>query len=184
MQIKLGFTVNSQCEQKPIVAVSVDNTVVINSLLLANCGKVDDVNASIQILNFNVDINDAIPGTHFIRIQGLNLFDEYKTNGDFGIQVRYIEINGINLEYFFKQFVAYNPIQDQGYVDNYLSPQNKLHELEVINHQLTHVTHGDYANYINLKNGWIDIKFQTPLYNWIIDNNFGAVARSLILDFD
>ena len=184
MQIKLGFTVNSTCEQKPIIAVSIDNEVVIDSLLLANCGKVDDLNALMQILNFNVDINDTIPDTHFIRVQGLNLFDEYKTYGDFGIQVRYVEINGINLEYFFKQFIAYNPIQDQSYVDNYLRPQNKLHELEVINNQLTHVTRGDYDNYINLKNGWIDIKFQTPLYNWIIDNNFGSVASSLILDFD
>jgi hypothetical protein len=184
MQIKLGFTINSHCEQKPIIAVSVDNVLVIDSLLLANCGNVNDLDAVMQILNFNVDIDDTTPGTHIIKIQGLNLFDEYKTYGDFGIQVRYIEINEINFEYFFKQFVAYNPIQDQGYVDNYLIPQNKLHELEVINNQLMHVTRGDYANYINLKNGWIDIKFQTPLYNWIIDNDFGAVASSLILDFD
>ena len=153
-------------------------------LELDTCGLSDDPHAKMQYATLDSKINDNLPGDHCIRITGLNLFNEYKTHGDFGIQVRYLEINQVNLDYFVKDLIAFNPIQDLGYIKNYLEPQRRTHELVYIDEKPVHVTQGEYANYINLKDGFIEFHFRTPLYQWLLDQDFGQLTRSLLSDFD
>jgi len=184
MQISLGFTQNSAAGEKPRVNIMLNDQVLMNNLLLDNCGCVDDPTAKIQYVTMDSDIDNSVNQEHILKIQGLNLFEYLKTsNTDFGFQVRCLELNGIDMEYFSKVSAAYNPIIDIGYIKNYLEPNDKLCELELINGRLMHVVRGEYANYVNHQGGWVEFKFKTPLYNWLLDINFGNLAKSMIFNF-
>jgi hypothetical protein len=184
MKIKLGFAKKSSVIENPHITIEFNGQLIKTDIELDDCGCADDLSAKLQYIEIDAPIDDSIDSEHWLIIYGLNLFDKYKTNGDFGIQLRYIEINNINLDYFsLKETIAYNPIPDESYIDFYLKKHDKLHELEIIDGKKIHVTRGNYANYINLEHGRIEFKFKTPIYFWLLENNFGKIPEALILDF-
>lgn len=180
MLIELGFAVNTSVNQYPIINIELDDIQYVNNRVLDNAGKVTDDNANLQKVIFDTDIID---GSHKLKIQSTNISETFKSRGDFGIQLRSIRINKVDLEWFFKPTVSYNPVPNQGYLDQYIIPQNLMHEIEEHNGILTHVRRGDYANYINLPNGHIELEFSTPLYKWFLSNNFGNLTKNLRMDF-
>jgi hypothetical protein len=178
--IDLGFAVNTSVDQYPTVDIELDGVQLVSNLILDQAGKVDDPLADLQqvILNAN-----NIDGPHRLKIQSTNINENLKTHGDFGFQLRSIKINNIDLEWFWKPTVSYNPVPNQGYIDHYILPQNLSHEIEDHDGVLVHVRRRDFANYINLPNGYIELDFVTPLYQWVLSNNFGNLTQSLIMDF-
>jgi len=183
MKIKIGFTTKKSVLEHPIVSISVNNVLVIPELELDACGSADDPSAEIQYVTIDSDIRDDQIENHCIRVTGLNLFDKYKVAGDFGVQIRYIELGPVNLDYFTKDLIAYNPIQDLAYVTNYLEPEQRTHELVYIEGKQVHRTQGEYADYINLQDGFIELHFCTPLYQWLLSHDFGHLTRSLLSNF-
>lgn len=180
MLIELGFAVNTSVNQYPIINVELDGIQYINNQTLDNAGKVTDDNADLQQVIFDTDIID---GLHKLKIQSTNINETFKSQGDFGFQLRSIRINKVDLEWFWKPTVSYNPVPNQGYLDHYIIPQNLVHEIEKHNDVLTHVRRGDYANYINLPGGYIELEFVTPLYKWLLSNNFGNLTTNIRMDF-
>ena len=180
MLLDLGFAVNTSVDQFPTVDIELDGVHLVTDLILDQAGTVDDHTADLQrvILNAN-DTN----GTHRLKIQSTNINENFKTHGDFGFQLRSIKINGTDLEWFWKPTVSYNPVPNQGYIDHYILPQNLAHEIEEHDGVQVHVRRGDFANYINLPNGYIELDFVIPLYQWFLSNNFGNLTQSLIMDF-
>ena len=180
MLIDLGFAVNTCLDQYPIIDIELDGVQHTNNLTLDSAGKVDDPMADLQRVILNVDSTD---GPHCLRIQSVNISEDFKTHGDFGFQLCSIKINNIDLEWIWKPTVSYNPVPNKGYIDHYIVPQNLAHEIEEHDGALVHVRRGDFANYINLPGGYIELDFFTPLYQWFLSNNFGNLTQSLIMDF-
>lgn len=178
MKFRIGFTANTNCHLTPIVDICVDGK-NIQRVVLNQCSRTEDLSAEIQYVDINAAIDDRVTGSHLLSIHATNITDEHKQNGDFGFQIRYIEINQVVLDWFSKSTTTYNPVDD-GYVNNFIKPNNKLHEIQTINNQLVHVVHGQYANYVNMPNGWFELTFDTPLYNWILNNFFGNLANILV----
>jgi hypothetical protein len=178
--IDLGFAVNSCVDQYPIINVELDGVQHINNLILDKAGKVDDPLAVLQQVILNVDNTD---GHHCLRIQSVNISEDFKNHSDFGVQLRSVKINGTDLEWFGKGTISFNPVPGPGYIDHYVLTHNLMHEIEEHNGILVHVRRGDFANYINLPNGYIELNFVTPLYQWFLKNNFGTLTQNLILDF-
>lgn len=184
MRIELGMTANSCVEEKPSVKVVVDGMTIIENIILDTCGSVDDPAASLQTIIIDAPIDDDLPQEHILQVHAENILDGYKTLGDFGFQVRSIKLDGVDLEWFFKDSTTYNPIIDKNYIDHYLATNDRLHEIESIDGQKMHVVRGDYANYVNMPHGWFELKFQCPLYQWFLERNFGSLTRSLVMEFD
>jgi hypothetical protein len=180
MLIELGFAVNTSVNQCPIINVELDGIQYINNQILNNAGKVTDDNADLQQVTFDADIID---GLHKLKIQSTNITETFKTQGDFGFQLRSIRINKVDLEWFWKPTVSYNPVPNQGYLDHYIMPQNLMHEIEEHNGMPMHVRRDDYANYVNLPGGYIELDFVVPLYKWFLSNNFGNLTTNLLMDF-
>ncbi len=180
MLIDLGFAVNTSVNHYPAINIELDSTRYITNLALDKAGKVTDDNADLQRVIFNANIADEL---HKLKIQSTNITETFKSQGDFGIQLRSIRINEVDLEWFWKPTISYNPVPDSGYIDNYIIPKNLEGEIEEHNGILMHVRRGDYANYINLPGGYIELDFVTPLYKWFLSGNFNNLTRSLILDF-
>lgn len=178
MKAKIGFTANTSCHEAPIVDICIDDR-VLKRVLLNRCGRSDDPAAKIQYVNIDLNLNDQTCSTHILSIRAVNISNDVKLNGDFGFQVRYVEINQVIIDWFSKSTTTYNPVTDE-YVRSYIEPNNKTSEIQVLNNQPIHVLHGQYANYVNMPNGWFELVFDTPLYNWVLGNFFGNLSRILV----
>jgi len=175
MNIELGFAVNSEVTEYPIVSITVNNTVITDNLTLNHACKVGSKFGNLQFYNFDINANDNEINQHVIKVQGKNILDKYKTNGDFGFQTRAVKINNVILDQFIKPGITYNTIDNFDYITNFMIPNDLLNELESVNGKLMHVTRGYYANYVNSENGWFELAFETPLYNWIARSNYGKL---------
>ena len=184
LKFKFGFCVRRTSNDTPCIKIDIDNVTVIDNYYLNSAGPVDDSNATMQWLTVNSSIADNVISEHTIRVHALNIDDSKKTCGDFGFQLRSIRINDVILEHFSKNSVVYNPILHSSYITDFLEPNNKTDEIEYIDNRACHVQRGDYANYVNSKDGWFEMKFKTPLYNWIaVDNNFATMHQWLIIRY-
>ena len=182
MNIELGFAINTSVDEYPIVKITVDNIVVVDNLPLNQASEVGDDFSQLQFYSFDTDISDTEIKKHVIKVHGLNILPEYKINGDFGFQTRAIKINNVILDQFIKPGITYNTIDNFDYISNFMIPNNLLHELESVKGELMHVSRGYYANYVNSNNGWFELNFETPLYNWIARNNYGEFGKWLAQD--
>ena len=179
MIIDLKFTVNNTSDVYPEIAVYYNNKLIIEKIQLINCGNVDDPLAKTQTVSFQIDIDDSNKiCDHFIKIQSLNILDKHKVNSDFGFQLRRTVIDKIELSYYNIGLASFNPVTDK-YIETHLKSANKLNEIEFINEKKIHVIRGKWANYVNLTDGWLELKFQTPLYHWLVNNNFGSQLEIL-----
>jgi hypothetical protein len=184
LTFKFGFCVSRTNNDTPCVQILIDENSVIDKLYLDQAGTVDDLAATMQWVTINSTIADHVASQHTIRVQALNIDDSKKTCGDFGFQLRSVRINDVILEHFSKNSAVYNPILHSSYITDFLEPNNKLCEIEYIDNRAYHVQRGDYANYVNSKDGWFEMTFDTPLYNWLtVDNNFGAMHQWLIIRY-
>ena len=181
LTFKFGFCVRTSADVYPCIQILIDQVSIIDELCLNQAGSVDNPTANIQWVTIQSPIADNILAEHTIKVQALNINDSVKNQGDFGFQVREVHINGIFLENYCQNSTVYKPIYSPNYISDFLQPANKLNEIEYINNYPYHVERGEYANYVNSKNGWFELKFKTPLYNWIaVENNFGAIHRWLM----
>jgi hypothetical protein len=183
LKFEFGFCVRRTDNDTPCIKIDIDNVTVVDKYFLNSAGSVDDLNAAMQWITINSSIADCVVSQHSIRVQALNIDDSKKTCGDFGFQLRSIRINDVILEHFSRNSVVYNPILYSSYITDFLEPNNKTCEIEYIDNHAYHVQRGDYANYVNSKDGWFDMTFKTPIYNWIaVDNNFSAIHQRLIIN--
>jgi hypothetical protein len=181
LTFNFGFCIRSSTNEFPCVQILLNQLPIVNEVSLVQAGSVDDPTADMQWVNVKTQVADDIEAIHTIKVQALNIDDTKKIHGDFGFQVRVIHINGVPMEHFSRNGTVFNPIYCSGYMDNFLKPTKRLHEIEYLNNQPYHVERGDYANYVNSKAGWWEMSFSTPLYNWIaVDNKFGAMHKWLI----
>lgn len=174
MKFKLGFTQNSVGDERPIIQIRIDGIVIVDDLIIDQCGSVADITADMKIITCEADIDDNILGSHRISMFGKNLCYPHNKSGDLGVQLRWVEIQGINLDYFYKTGIAYLPA-------NYASNPD---ELQMVDGRLMQVVAGESANYVNTNDGWTDFIFETPIYNWLLKNNFGKLSSNLLSDWD
>jgi hypothetical protein len=177
MNIELGFAISTAIDEYPIVRITFNNSIVADNLVLNQCCNIDNKFGKLQFYNFDVNVNDDEINHHVIKVQGLNILDKNKINGDFGFQIRAVKINNVILDQFVKPGITYNTINNFDYITHFMIPNNLLHELESVKGELMHVKRGHYANYINSANGWFELDFETPLYNWIARANYGKLAK-------
>lgn len=178
MIVDLKFTSNRTIEVAPEIAIYYNDELKKNKIQLSECGSVDDPEAKMQSVIIEIDDSKEKIQDHFFKIQSLNIDNKYKTTSDFGFQLRSVIVNGTDLRYYIIDSTSFNPA-DPSYIENYLKSANKLHELETIGGSQVHVNKGMYANYVNLTGGWLELKFQTPLYYWIVRQNFGRQLISI-----
>jgi hypothetical protein len=182
LRIELGFCIRTQIETVPEVMVKLNDQDLTGAIALQDAGLVDDLAAPMHWVKILTDFDETQKNGYLLKVLALNIDENHKVDGDFGFQIRSIRINGVILEHFLRPGRTYNPIQHYSYVTNFLEPNHRLDEIEILDGVLMHVESGNYANYVNSANGWFELDFSTPIYNWIVDNNFGDLHRWLILD--
>lgn len=187
LTFKFGFCIKTSTNVYPCVQIFIDQVSVIDELWLDQAGSVDDPLAKMQYITIQSPILDSRPAEHVVKIKALNINDNMKKLGDFGFQVRQVSINDNDSDSdiwdFFQNNAVFRPIYSSSYITEYMIPADKLNELEYINNYPFHVERGRYANYVNAKDGWYELPFATPLYEWVaIKNNFGDLHRWLIKD--
>lgn len=168
MLIELYFTASSGVNVQPEIAIYYNNKLKTSRVILDDC----DLNSSVvktKKVALNIDVNCT---KHHIKIQSLNILNEYKVDADFGFQLRHVVADGVELGNYGIDYTCVNPAE-KSYIKHFLEPAGRLHELEIINDNAMHVTRGYWANYVNLPNGWLEFEFQTPLYHWILNQQFG-----------
>ena len=175
MLIELHFTANSGVIFRPEIDIYYNGELKISKLVLDNCGSVDDPVAKTK--NAVLEINPNVTNNHCIKIQSLNISNEYKTNFDFGFQVRHVVADGVELGTYGVNYTCVNPADDS-YIEYFVEPLGRLNEIEIINGCAMHVTKGYWANYVNLTGGWIEFEFQTPIYHWLLKQKFGQQLES------
>lgn len=181
LTIDLGFCVRQGNNTLwPCVDVIFNQQTMITNLILNLAGSVDDPSANMQWVHLDTSEFDSDSKKHCLKVYEKNIASADKTLGDFGFQIRSIRINGVIMEQFLRPSQVVNPVLEQSYIDEFIRPQQRTHEIKPYRNGLAHIEQGDTANYVNSPGGWFEFNFETPLYQWIVANNFGAMHRWLI----
>jgi hypothetical protein len=71
---------------------------------------------------------------------------------------------------------VYAPIPNNNLYDGfaqYLIQEGKADKITINNGVLTYIEKGEYVNYVNMPNGYLEFTFDNPVYDWVFKNNFG-----------
>jgi len=147
----------------PSITILLDKQYIMSSELLTN--------HSSGICTFIFEYSCSNNAQHYLEIIADNISSDAGDNH--GFSVVSIIIDDVDTSYFLRNGTVYTPIYDTSYIKNYIKPNNLIHELMMIDTNVFQVSSGEYVNYVNSTNGVYKFTFETPLYKWLYDIQFG-----------
>lgn len=174
----------------PAVQILFDDTVLLEQTLVPTDSdqarsKLEEIDSenTISVINFNVELDDDIDTSHTLTLNILydaELIDSIKQidpetghHEDFGFYIQDIELNEISIENLVYDLGSVNvPLciesdyENDGFIQQYLIPENLTENLQLIDEKYWYITNGDY---IHMPNSSYSIEFKTPLYLWLLE---------------
>lgn len=174
MNVRIGFSCKSHSSVKPIIRIDCNNRVLISSETLSNASEMDNESPTLHYVNF--DIANVLQESNTIKVSELNITHDLKSEGEFGFRVDHIIIDNIDISYFYIGGTVHAPIPNNDINDGfaqYLINNNKGDAIIDVNGNLTFVESGEYVNYVNMPLGHFEFTFKSPVYQWLLSQNFG-----------
>jgi hypothetical protein len=150
--LRLGFTVDTSINDVPEVEIDLNGTVLLTKRLVG-AGRIDDLNADQHFIKFK-NLTKIEKGYNVLKVKECNITKDKQKTGPFAFQVRTIEVNGCDLNYFGVESTVYNP--DLGLLT------------------------GPYKNYVNEPGGYYSIAWDSPLYKTLYNLQFGRATKDSV----
>jgi hypothetical protein len=187
IRFKLLHVVSNETQKLlyPVVTISLNDQVKIENVDLGSClDRSDNSDNEFAVVEFNVEVDDDIEKEHQIIIHLVNdnhdeIFDSKVLNEetgfheDWGLFVDDIELNEISIESLVHtNGVISAPLskiedkEDDGFIQDYLIPNNMENTLSIVDGKYWYTTNGDY---VHMPNTTYIMAFKTPLYLWLLE---------------
>jgi hypothetical protein len=174
MLVNIGFSCKCN-DVKPEVKITCNGIVLTESEVLIDADDMDLKSPTLHYIKTDIPSN-ALAKHNILQIHAMNISNKNKANGEIGFRVDHVVIDDIDLSYFYQGSTVYAPIPNNNLYDGfaqYLIQEGKADKITINNGVLTYIEKGEYVNYVNMPNGYLEFTFDNPVYDWVFKNNFG-----------